>query len=205
MTGPDERAPGDPEWRFGTYRLLPASRLLFDADRAVRLGSRAFDILGLLVERAGEVVSHKEIFARAWGTTIVNEANIRAKIAGLRKVLAGGHNNQSLIANISGRGYQFVAPVMRGQSALRNSSAPSKLPALLARLFGRAEAITTVRAWLRSERLVTIVGPGGIGKTTLALAVAQEFATDQSWFVDVASVSDEAGVPAVLASSMGLP
>jgi Transcriptional regulatory protein, C terminal len=71
---------------FGPYRLLAAQRLLLERDKPVRLGSRAFDILAALVERAGEVVGKEQLIARAWPQTFVEESNLKIQVSALRRV-----------------------------------------------------------------------------------------------------------------------
>jgi len=101
---------------FGPFRLFAAERLLEKADQPLQLGGRALDILITLVERAGEVVTRKELISRVWPDVIVEEANLRVHIAGLRKALGDGHNGARYVANVPGRGYCFVAPVTRSAS-----------------------------------------------------------------------------------------
>ena len=96
---------------FDSFELYPTRRLLLDRGTPVRLGSRAFDILVLLVERAGELVGKDELVARVWADIAVEEANLRVHIAGLRKVLGESHPDLRFVTNIPGRGYCFVAPV----------------------------------------------------------------------------------------------
>src|ERR1700688_1933484 len=96
---------------FGPFRLLAAQRLLLEGDNPVRLGSRAFDILAALVERAGEVVGKKELIARAWPQTFVEDANLKIQVSALRRALGDGQGGRRYIATIPGRGYNFVAPV----------------------------------------------------------------------------------------------
>src|ERR1700758_3909626 len=96
---------------FGPFRLFMAERLLEKADEPLELGSRALDILITLVERAGEVVTHKELISRVWPDVIVEEANLRVHIAGLRKALGDGRDGARYIVTVPGRGYSFIAPV----------------------------------------------------------------------------------------------
>src|SRR5216683_4157682 len=110
-TEPSATAGDQPAISFEPFRLLPAQRLLLEGDTPVRLGSRAFDILAVLVERAGEVVGKEELFARAWPQTFVEEANLRIQVSALRRVLGDGQGGRRYIATIPGRGYNFVAPV----------------------------------------------------------------------------------------------
>src|SRR4029077_17610342 len=96
---------------FGPFRLFTAERQLKKGDDAVPLGGRALDTLIALVERAGEVVTQRELLSRVWPDVTVDEANLRVHIAGLRKVLGDGPEGARYIATVPGRGYCFVAPV----------------------------------------------------------------------------------------------
>jgi DNA-binding winged helix-turn-helix (wHTH) protein len=181
---------------FGPYRLVPAERLLLEGDKPVRLGSRALDILVALVEHRGEVVDKNELIARVWPNTIVEESNLKFQISALRRTLGGGNR---YLLNVPGRGYCFIAPVTRTEQP--KSVAPQatateaghNLPAHLTRLIGRADTVSTLAARLPRQRLITIVGPGGIGKTTVALAVAEALipACEHGvWLIDLAPLSD---------------
>src|SRR3979409_1295070 len=98
---------------FGPYRLLAAQRLLLEGDRPVRLGSRAFDILAALVERAGEVVGKEQLIARAWPQTFVEESNLKIQMSALRRALGDGQGGNRYVITVPGRGYNFVAPLRR--------------------------------------------------------------------------------------------
>src|SRR5215475_8404591 len=98
---------------FGPFRLLAAQRLLLEGGKPVRLGSRAFDILAALVERAGEVVGKEGLIARAWPQTFVEESNLKIQISALRRALGDGHAGNRFIVTVPGRGYNFVASVSR--------------------------------------------------------------------------------------------
>ena len=201
----------DETYAFGSFRLVPTQRLLLDGGRPVRLGSRALDILFALVESAGETVRNDRIMARAWPATTVDEAGLRVHIAALRKALGDGRAGNRFIANIPGRGYRFVAPVTRGQAgapAAPADVAPAAdhLPTALVSIIGRADTVTALAAQLDRRRLVTVVGPGGIGKTTVALAVAERVRAsyaDGVWFVALASLSDGGLVPSALRAALG--
>ena len=99
------------EFAFGPFTLCVAGRSLKRGGEALSVGSRAFDLLIVLVERAGEVISHRELIARAWPDITVENANLRVHIAGLRKVLGDGLDGARYISNVAGRGYCFVAAV----------------------------------------------------------------------------------------------
>src|SRR5262249_24096858 len=112
---------------FGPFRLFPAERRLLKGEASVQIGSRELDILIALVERAGEVVTKRELFARVWPDTVVEESSLRVHVAGLRKVLADGQDQARYIVNVVGRGYSFVASRAEAATpALENW--PSALP-----------------------------------------------------------------------------
>jgi DNA-binding winged helix-turn-helix (wHTH) protein len=96
---------------FGPFRQLPAKRLLLEAEKPVRLGSRALDILIALVERPGEVVRKDELVARVWPNTFVEEGNLKFQIGVLRRALGEGRSGSRYLVTVPGRGYLFVAPV----------------------------------------------------------------------------------------------
>src|SRR5258706_11298106 len=99
--------------RFGSFCLLPVQRVLLENDAPVRLGSRALDILLLLVERAGEFVSNDQIVSRVWPKTVVVEGNLRVHVAGLRRALSDGRGGRRYIVNVPNRGYTFTGVVSR--------------------------------------------------------------------------------------------
>ena len=206
---------GDGVATFGPYRLVPAERLLQRDGLPVALGSRALDLLIALVEHAGEVLSQRELMARAWPNLTVEEGNLRVTIAGLRKALGEGQDGARYIANVPGRGYCFVAPVDRivdrpGTPALAPASRRSVaagLPPALERMVGRGETVAELCSLLAARRFVSIVGPGGMGKTTVAVAMAHallESFDGAIVFVDLAALTDPALVPATLATALGL-
>jgi predicted ATPase/DNA-binding winged helix-turn-helix (wHTH) protein len=187
---------------FGPFRLLPAARALEKAGVRLELGDRALDILLVLVERAGEVVSHKELMARVWRGLVVDPGNLRVHVAGLRKALG---ESDRYIANVPGQGYCFVAPVRRETPAATRQNLV--LPPVLARMVGRDEAVRMIAADLTTERFVTLVGPGGIGKTTVAVSVAHAMRKEfphAVCFVDIGAVAESKLVAATVAASLGL-
>ena len=103
----------EPAISFGPFHLLPSQRLLLEAGKPLRLGSRALDILIALIERAGEVIGKAELMNRVWPNTFVEGGNLKVHVAALRKALGDGRPGQRYVVNVHGRGYVFVAPVRR--------------------------------------------------------------------------------------------
>ena len=96
---------------FGPFRLVPSQRLLLEENSKVHIGSRAFDVLTALVERAGEVIGKDELIARAWPNVYVDESNLKTQVSGVRRALGEARAGKCYIVAIPGRGYSFVAPV----------------------------------------------------------------------------------------------
>jgi predicted ATPase len=198
---------------FGPFRLLAAQRLLLEGDKPVRLGSRAFDILAALVERAGQVVGKDELIARVWPKTFVEETNLKIQVSALRRALGDGQVGHRYVVTVPGRGYNFVAPIDVEESSpppLAATFAPRashNLPTAVTRMIGREEAVAAIILRLSEQRLVTVVGPGGIGKTTVALAVAERLIAgyeDGVWLVDLAPLGDPRLVASAVAIMLGV-
>ena len=197
---------------FGPFRLLPAQSLLLENDKPVRIGSRGLHILIALVAGAGQLVSKDELIAVAWPNTTVDEANLRVHVAGLRKLLGDGQAGARYIVNEVGRGYRFIAPVVLADEQKPSvvSPVPSEsrhnLPALHARMVGRSDIVAALVDQLQRRQFITIVGPGGIGKTTVAVAVAEQLSASYGGeirFVDLAPLGDPLLVTSALASALG--
>jgi predicted ATPase/DNA-binding winged helix-turn-helix (wHTH) protein len=199
---------------FGPFRLNAAERRLERNDEAVVIGSRSLEILIVLVERAGEILSRRELIARVWPDVVVEEANLRVHIVGLRRALGEGKDGARYVANVPGRGYCFVAPIQwvgATPRALATTGTfepqPRGLPPRPMRMVGRAETVAELSALLRSHRFVSVVGAGGLGKTTVAVAIAHALLDDFEnavFFVDLSALTDAALLPFSIASALGL-
>ncbi|NKE48588.1 AAA family ATPase [Roseomonas frigidaquae] len=198
-------------YRFGDFRLLPARQSLLRGDTPVRIGSRAIDLLRLLVERPGQLLSKAELISSAWPDTFVHENNLKVNIAALRRALGDTASDLPYIATVTGRGYRFVATV-RVQQAAPGRTTPTEFPGAAAGMpppagiVGRDEDITRIAETLAWRRFLTIVGPAGVGKTTVALAAARHAASHQPdgvCFVDLAAIGDPQLVTVAIASAIG--
>ncbi len=198
---------------FGPFRLLPAARLLEKDGVPIHIGGRALDILIFLAERAGEVVSKRELVERVWADVNVDEGSLRFHITALRKALADGADSARYVVNVPGRGYCFAAPFTRAAATRApppvadKTTRASSLPMPLAKMIGRTETIERISAELGLHRFVTVVGPGGIGKTSVAVAIGHrqlEAFGGRIFFVDFGSLRDARLVPSAIASGLGL-
>ncbi|MBB6095123.1 putative ATPase/DNA-binding winged helix-turn-helix (wHTH) protein [Povalibacter uvarum] len=201
---------------FGPFRLCPARRVIERDGVPLALGDRALDILIALAERPGEIVSHRDLIAHVWRDLIVTPGNLRVHMSALRKALGDGDGGAHYIENVTGQGYCFVAQITYeattrspGRSVGYPDAARKRLvlPPRLSRMVGREQIVHSIRNDLLAERFVTVIGPGGIGKTTVAVCVAHELLEEFAGaicFVDLGAVADGQLVAATIASSLGL-
>jgi len=199
---------------FGSFSLIASERLLTRNGAPVELSARAFDILMILLSRPSEIISKNELLALAWPGITVEEGNLRFHIANLRKALGDGKEGARYIATLAGRGYSFVAPVSRSGAATAASPVETttsfrqaNLPARLNGMIDREEDLEKLSKRLNAARFVTIVGAGGVGKTTIAIAVAHLLSSTfagATLFVDLSMVSDAGLVATAVASMLGL-
>jgi predicted ATPase/DNA-binding winged helix-turn-helix (wHTH) protein len=195
---------------FGPFRLLPKARLLERDGAPVHIGGRALDILIALAERAGEVVGKRELVERVWADVNVDEGSLRFHITALRKALGDGVTHARYVVNVPGRGYSFAAPVSPGTRRIESpgrQTVGQSLPPRLARMIGRTNAIDKISSDLEHHRFITIVGPGGIGKTSVAIDIGhRQFAAFDGAvvFVDFSAIRDAQFVPTAIASMLGL-
>jgi DNA-binding winged helix-turn-helix (wHTH) protein len=207
---PLNAATGDEPLRFERLEIRPAERLLRVDGSPVELGARAFDLLLALAQRRDRIVSRNELLDLVWPGVVVEEHNITAQISTLRKLIG-----PDAIATIPGRGYRFTAAATEtGGATATASGAPAAADAVtvpppqrLTPLFGRADELAELSALIGRERLVTIVGAGGIGKTLLArhvMAGAQAGHAHGACWIELAGVSDGAQLPLRIADALNV-
>jgi len=186
----------------------------------IDLGSRSLEILIVLLARANEVVSKRDLLRQVWPDAVVEEGSLRFHIASLRKALGDGSAGARYITTVPGRGYCFVAPIVRstgggggGGGGESNQAQPARtipqthLPARLLRMVGRTDDVHQISARVLADRFVTVLGSGGVGKTTVAIAVGHDLLETFSGavvFVDLGALSDPTLVAPTLASMLGL-
>jgi predicted ATPase/DNA-binding winged helix-turn-helix (wHTH) protein len=197
---------------FGPFRLSPIERQLKKGVKTVPLSARALDALVVLIERAGQVVTQRELMSRVWPNITVEEANLRVQIAHLRRALGERSKGARYIVTVPGRGYCFVAPVTFSESA----SSPSRgggasgrsrgIPPKLTRMVGRDDVVRALSEQLMMWRFVSIVGSGGIGKTTVAISIAHLLLDEFDgavFFLDLAALTDAKLVAPTVARALG--
>src|ERR1700681_2491178 len=182
----------------------------------VPLGGRAFEVVTVLVQSASEFVTKDHLMERVWPGATVGEGTIHVHISAVRKALG---QDRAMLKTVSGRGYRLLGswtPQHREATAppvysplTRTSGAPpaSNFPPLISRLVGRAAAAQFVQDLVSAYRVVTLTGPGGIGKTSLAIKAVRYLLPDfehGGWLVELASLFDPGLVPSTVASTLGL-
>src|ERR1700733_7649879 len=182
----------------------------------VPLGGRAFELVTVLVQSASELVTKDHLMERVWPGATVGEGTIHVHISAVRKALG---QDRDLLKTASGRGYRLLGnwtpqqrettapPVYFSPTGTYGAPPPNNFPPLISRLVGRAAAAQFVRDLVSAYRVVTLTGPGGIGKTSLAIKAVRYLLPDfedGGWIVELASLSDPGLVPSTVASTLGL-
>jgi len=198
---------------FGPFNLLVSERLLTRDGVPVDLGGRALDILIALISAPNEIVSKNDLMSRIWPDVTVEESSLRFHMSSLRKALGDGKDGARYITTIAGRGYCFVAPTSRtsapreGVPIAAANFPHANLPSRLSRMVGRDDDVLKLSTHLSASRFVTIVGAGGVGKTTVAVAVAHHLVEAFAGFVlfvDLGMLSDPKLAATAVASMLGL-
>src|SRR5258708_5902713 len=183
--------------QFGHCQLFTNRRELFVDGVPAPLGSRAFDVLQMLVEARGDLVTKDEILSRIWQGIVVEENTLQVQITRVRKALG---KDRGFLKTISGRGYRFVAEITNAAQEYEGTAEAAtttealaherekctNLPARTSPLLDRQTELSEVLRLVAAHRLVTLAGAGGIGKTRLALEVARHLHSelpDGAWLV----------------------
>ena len=211
-----------PVFQFGEFELDPIAYELRRRGRRLRLARQPMDLLLLMVGRRNELVSRDDIAARLWTPDVFldRDAGIHTAVLRIRQVLRDSHTNPRFLETVSGKGYRFIAPVEVVARALsvavpESSGGPSdapparrhNLPDELTSFVGRREAIVELRRLLGANRLVSLTGAGGVGKTRLALQIASDIlhaCRDGVWMVDLGPITAPDLVPQTVASVLGV-
>lgn len=197
-------------YSFGAFRLLPKQRLLLRGDERMPLNPRAFSVLLTLVQRYGQAVTKDELMAEAWPNMIVDESNMAAQVRASRLLLG-----REAIQTIAGVGYQFTIPVKRLGSEpveLPPSTPPPvrrvvHLPEFLAALIGREAGLAALQDLVGRYRLVSLTGPGGVGKTRLAVELGWKMLErfpDGVALINLAPLADPAAMLSAAATALGV-
>ena len=206
-------------YRFGAFEVRPAERQIRKDDRALAVGARGFDVLLALIERRDRLVTKDELLDIVWSGLVVEEANVQVQVSGLRKLLGPG-----AIATVPGRGYRFTMPLESDRAVAPTGTEPltglaasnavdiaatrrTNVPSAIEDLIGREADVSALSDALGRSRLVTLHGPGGIGKTRVAQELARRSAGSQPdgvWFVDLSALSEPRQLATAIANAANL-
>jgi predicted ATPase/DNA-binding winged helix-turn-helix (wHTH) protein len=200
---------------FGAFILNSDERRLYRDGLPAPLGPTAVSVLSALVQKAGTVVSKDDLISHVWGNAVVGDSRLHVHIHELRKVVG-----DDFIVTKPGQGYRFTAPVHRQsrlpQLAGKDDSARlaevrpqgvQGLSLVLEHLIGRTDEVRLVSEHVHNYGLTTLTGPGGVGKTSLALhvaAVSASYFPDGVWLVELASLNESAHVAGAVATALGI-
>lgn len=204
-------------WHFGAFTVWQTQRRLERSGEAVRLGPRSFDLLLQLLHHAGEFVGKDALLASVWAGLVVEEGSVRVHMSTLRKALGKpdeADGCKEWISSLPHRGYRFNGHVRReiGDTPKALGAEPAvppttKLPVRWSGLIGRERDEQCVLDLLKEHRLVSVVGAGGIGKTSLAIRVAESYASADAEmevaFADLAPLISPDHVVGTIARSLG--
>jgi len=203
-------------YAYEQWEIDLARRELRSRGIPVPLGGRAFEIVTVLVQSATELVTKDHMMERVWPGAVVGDGTLHVHISAVRKALG---QDRAMLKTVSGRGYRLLgswtpqqreataAPVYSPLTRTSGAQPANNLPPLINRLVGRAAAAQFVRDLVSAYRVVTLTGPGGIGKTSLAIKAVRYLLPDfedGGWLVELASLSDPGLVPSTVASTLGL-
>lgn len=187
-------------YRFGGVTVDPRTREVRVDGGSVHLEPQAFDLLVHLIEQRDQVVAKPDLLAAVWGHQFVSEAALTTRVKEIRRAVGDDGARQRVIRNVRGRGYRFVADLQQASGP----GAPDELSAATAdELFGRSSDLDRLVTRLTDHRLVTVVGPGGVGKSTLARAALRHVSDSghEVHVVELAAIdADDAVLPAVAAA-----
>jgi predicted ATPase/DNA-binding winged helix-turn-helix (wHTH) protein len=195
------------KYRLGEIEVDVAAYCLRRGTHNLHLARQPMELLLLLLERRQELVSHDEIAGRLWGAEVFTDidAGIRTAILKIRRVLGDSSDSPRFLETVAGKGYRFIAPVeVLEESSRRSFSNGSEPPEVrsvprhhnlatqLTSFVGRQQELVELRGVLASSRVLSLTGPGGVGKTQIALRLVREFLNDFPdgvWLVDLAPLS----------------
>ncbi|QEM82261.1 NB-ARC domain-containing protein [Halomonas binhaiensis] len=202
ISGMEDRK--DEAFIFGDFTLYPQRRLLLKKGKKIPIRNRTLGLLIILVERAGEIVNQDELMLLGWPRVVVDRVNLRVQIHALRKII----ESKDSIITVSGYGYYFAKDVARHEVTDDFSDAKisyEELSFSLNEIVGREEELKKVMSRFEDHRLISLVGPGGVGKSCVASAITKTMMTlpfFHSVFIDVPSLMKGEKIAESIASQL---
>ncbi len=195
--------------RFPPFHVPAGVEILYREQTVVSLEPRAVRVLRYLVEHRDRIVTKEELLDTIWADIFTTDAVLKTAVAKIRRALGQTEDGPQWVETHHKRGYRFVGAVETAPepAAEAPAHAATNLPQPVTRFVGREREVEMVRETIATARLVTLTGPGGIGKTRLALEAASglvETSPDGVWLVELAGVADPALVPGAVAAALGV-
>jgi len=197
------------DFSFGRTQVSRGRRELMHNGKIVPLAERPFELLLTLADARGATLSKDRIMALLWPGRVVEENTLESQVSILRRALG---DDRGCIRTISGKGYQFTGDLNEDRSMVvdvdHSSLSMIGLPAVLSELIGRQPVLREIVELAESNRLITLVGAGGVGKTRLAIEAARLLAphfSDGVCLVDLAPTETSEFLPMTIARALGFP
>ena len=198
-------------YQIGPFLLDAETCVVTQAGAPVALGKRAVAVLAVLVRSASEYVPKARIMEAAWPGVVVEEGNLAVQISSIRRALAQASGGETWLETLARRGYRFVGPVTplsdKTTGGDGDATRRSNLPEPLTTFVGRQRELAELQTLVAGNRLVTLTGTGGVGKTRLAMRAAAAVLNryhDGVWWVELAALRDAGLVPQRVVSALGL-
>ena len=201
-------------YRCGDFHVDAANRRFTRAGVEVPLEPRVFAVILQLLARPNTLVTRNELLDAVWGHRYVTPSTLNRVIALARRAFGDDTAEPHYIVTVHGAGYRYTGPCERAQMAgteraVRFGPPPAaRLPARVDALIGREQELETLSSLVTAHRAVTVLGPGGIGKTQFALELARRLAPkfpDGVWFFDLVPLAQGAEWLRALGAALGIP
>lgn len=203
----DPAAPGT--FAFADVEIDARAHRLSRGGREIAVEPKAFAVLLEFLAHPDQLLTRDQLLDAVWGHSFVTPATLNRIIAQLRRALADDVEHPKCIQTVHGLGYRFIAPVrevhIETAPALRFAPPTrARVPERTEPLIGRESDIEALKLMLHDHRLVTVTGPGGLGKTQAALETARSVAADFPdgvWLFDCTLQTDERGLARLLTTT----
>ncbi len=188
-------------YEFDDFQFEPGNARLARRGVALHAEPKAMRVLEVLLDSNGSLVDRDMLHNRVWGRVVVTPGTLTRLIAELRRLLGDNSLNPRFIETVHTKGYRWIGPVAQAKHAVSRSALPERSIELI----GRDDELTQLQVVAATSRLLTLAGPGGTGKTQLALELARRREGQQPnsvvW-VDLTAASDGRALPALVTAGL---
>ena len=196
--------------RFADCELNLDRIVLRRGGEEIRIEPQVFDVLAYLVQHRGTLVRKEELLDAIWGDRFVSESALTTRIKAARQAVGDSGTKQLIIRTVHGKGYEFVALVEEIEEDHTGATTSpvatgTSIGVRVQPLIGREALLEQLAEMIGEHRLVTLVGPGGVGKTSLAMELARTVGRqfeDGVHVVELVGVVDDDATAAALATAI---